>query len=41
MEEGDHGHNPYLDGPAYSLQRDQRATFVAMTLQRILEFLEM
>jgi hypothetical protein len=34
-------HHLYLDGLVYPLLRDQRAAFVAATLQRILEFLEM
>jgi hypothetical protein len=40
-KEGDSGHHRYLDGPVYPLAKDQRAAFVASTLQYILEFLEM
>jgi hypothetical protein len=34
-------HYQYLSGPIYPLSRDQWAAYVAATVQRILEFLEM
>jgi hypothetical protein len=36
---GNCGHQQYVDGPLSPLPRNQRATFVALTLHRILEFL--
>jgi hypothetical protein len=39
--QGGLGHYRYLNGPVYSLSRDQRTAYVAATIQRILEFLEL
>jgi hypothetical protein len=39
--QGGLGHYQYLNGPVYPLSRDQRAAYVAATIQRILAFLEM
>ena len=38
---GSRGHTRYLHGPVHPLSRDQRAAYVAATVQRILEFLRM
>jgi hypothetical protein len=38
---GDRGYHRYLDGHVSPLLRDQRTTFVALILHRILEFLTM
>ena len=38
---GEEGHYRFLNGPVYPLTKDQRAAYVAATIQRILEFLHM
>jgi hypothetical protein len=38
--QGGLSHYRYLNGPVYPLSRDQRAAYVAATIQQILEFLE-
>jgi len=39
--EGSRGHNRWLNDPVHVLSREQRATYVADTVRRILEFLRM
>jgi hypothetical protein len=39
--QGELGHYRYLSKPVYLLSRDQRPAYIATTVQRILEFLEM
>jgi hypothetical protein len=39
--QGGLGHYWYLNGPLYPLSKGQRAAYVAATIQRILEYLEM
>ena len=39
--QGSLGHYWYLNGHVYPLCRDQRAAYIAATIQQILEFLDM